>query len=182
MLVCRSPTSSINANSGTLNIGWSGIASVSPLCLQNIINWDNHKLSYYFVPAFLNRMGMGVCRSNTETPGSGTGPWACNPNPLNRSLHLLNETISLQLFLEKLKGEEKAGNLSKHDSIRGHFFLKLLYFSQHFMCSRSLWITNYQSRPGGSVLLPCCVSWAKNGSVPSALTLCKICALKRLEA
>lgn len=127
---------------------------------------QSQAFTYYFVPAFLNSVGMGVCRSNTGTPGSGTAPWACNPKPLNSSLHLLNKTISLQLFLEKLKGEEKAVNLSNHDSIRGHLFLKLLYFSQRFLCSRSLGIANYQSRAGGSVTDLLCKLGKKMGLSP----------------
>lgn len=55
---------------------------------------------------------MQIKHSQIKT-GSETGPCACNPKPLSRSLHLLNETISLQLFLEKLQGEEEAANLPK---------------------------------------------------------------------
>lgn len=46
--------------------------------------------------------------SNTEKPGRETGPCTCNPKPLSGSLHLLNETVGLQLFLEKLQGQEEA--------------------------------------------------------------------------
>lgn len=62
-------------------------------------------------------MGTGVCRSNTETPGSEPGPCACNPKPLSRSLHLLNETIGLQLFLGNLQGKEKRQIFQNHGSV-----------------------------------------------------------------
>lgn len=62
-------------------------------------------------------MGTGVCRSNTETPGSEPGPRACNPKPLSGSLYLLNETIGLQLFLGNLQGEEKQQIFQNHGSV-----------------------------------------------------------------
>lgn len=58
-----------------------------------------------------------VFADQTQTAASETSPCACNPKSLSGSLYLLKETIGLQLFLEKLQGQEEQRIFQNYDSV-----------------------------------------------------------------